>query len=95
MWEKAQLAEYMDPGSSLGGDMSRVWRYRYGTWRTPWYRYLIPQVDTTDEYGRRTIVVHVPFVGFVVWAYKTCHCEDCEQLRSEGYWREELNDAAT
>jgi hypothetical protein len=72
---------------------TRIWRYRYGTWTTPWYYYLIPQLDTTDEYGRRTAVIHVPFVGFVVVAYHTCHCEDCESLRDEGYWRTE--DATT
>jgi hypothetical protein len=73
----------------------RVWRYRYGSWATPWYHYLVPQSGTVDEYGYKTVVVHVPFVGFLVWAYRICHCEDCEMLRAEGYWKEELNDAAT
>lgn len=73
--------------------MNRVWRYRYGTWTTEWYHYLIPQTGMVDETGRRTIVIHVPLWGFVVWAYRTCHCEDCDYLRAERqreqeYWDE-------
>lgn len=70
--------------------MKRFWRYRYGTW-TPsaWYNYLIPERGD-DEYGQATLVFHVPFVGFIVWAYnRICTCEDCELLREErqeGAW---------
>lgn len=63
--------------------MKRFWFYRYGSWTPRWYYYLIPDFSGGDEYVRKTVVVHVPFVGFLVWAYRTCHCEDCELLREE------------
>jgi hypothetical protein len=62
--------------------MKRFWRYRYGEWGTYWYHYLIPEFGS-DEFGRRTIVVHIPFAGFLVWAFQTCRCEDCEAVRQE------------
>jgi hypothetical protein len=34
-----------------------------------------------DEYGRKIVVIGTFFTGYLVWAYKTCHCEDCEDLR--------------
>lgn len=69
--------------------MKRFWRYRYGEWGAHWYHYLIPEFGLNDEFGRRTVVVHVPFAGFLVWAFWTCRCEDCAQLRDEqqeGAW---------
>jgi hypothetical protein len=74
--------------------MKRTWRYRYGSWLPPWWAYLIPQIGSTDEYGRKTAVIHIPFWGFLVWAYKTCHCEDCVESREQG-WDKEWTDAVT
>jgi hypothetical protein len=37
----------------------------------------------SDEYGRRTIVLPVPFSGYVVIAFWTCHCVDCEGAREQ------------
>jgi hypothetical protein len=69
-------------------DISRFWRYRYGSWQPQWYRYLIPDFRGSDELGRRTVVFHVPFVGFLVWAYRTCKCEDCCEVREKELWRD-------
>ena len=68
----------------MRSNMNRLWRYKYGSWLPEWYRYIFPDFRGNDEYGRRTMVIHVPFVGFLVWAYWTCHCEDCEAVREEG-----------
>ncbi len=75
--------------------MSRIWRYRYASWQPVWWSYLIPQGGMVDEYGRLTMVIHIPFYGFLVWAYKTCYCEDCEELRAQKLYWEGLKDAAT
>jgi hypothetical protein len=75
--------------------MNRFWRYKYGSWLPEWYRYIFPDLRGTDEFGRRTMVIHVPLVGFLVWAYWTCRCEDCEIVRTQELWREWVNDAAT
>lgn len=60
--------------------ISRFWWYRYNGWTPVWWQYVVPGFGS-DEYGRRTLVVHVPFAGFLVWAYKECHCEDCVWTR--------------
>ena len=68
----------------------RLWRYRYGDWRPGWLFYLLPWPGS-DEYGRRTWVVPVHPFGWLVWAWRTCHCEDCQLSRrtlAEGGWAE-------
>lgn len=58
----------------------RIWFYRHGGWLPQWQQYLVPGFGG-DEYGRKTIVIHIPMIGFLVWAYKNCYCEDCEDIR--------------
>jgi hypothetical protein len=36
-----------------------------------------------DEYGRRTLVEGSFLTGYLVWAFKTCQCEDCVDIRYE------------
>lgn len=73
--------------------MKRLWRYRYRDWTPAWYHYILPFFGM-DENFRKTIVLHVPFFGFLVWAYADCTCEDCEAERAEGLW-ERFGDAVT
>jgi hypothetical protein len=55
----------------------RFWRYPYSQWQpTFWWHYLWPSRGG-DEWGRATLVIHVPVVGFVVWAYGK-HQDDCD-----------------
>lgn len=49
------------------GRMKRIWRYGYRDWQPRWWNYLLPYFGG-DEYGRRTIVQHVPPFGFAVVA---------------------------
>ena len=64
----------------------RVWRYRYGTWAPRWWQWILPAVYRGgDEFGRHTLIVHVPAVGFVVWAFWTCRCDECDESRVERY----------
>ncbi len=69
----------------------RLWRYRYGSWSPSWWNWIWPYPGG-DEYGRRTLVFHVPFVGFVAVAYWTCKCQDCDEAREQtAEWeREEM-----
>lgn len=60
----------------------RIWRYRYGDWSPAWWRYLIPYIGG-DEWGRRTVVIHTPPIGFLVIAYWTCRCSDCDDIRAQ------------
>lgn len=60
----------------------RFWWYSYADWDPHWIRYLIPEIGG-DEWGRNTLVVHVPFCGFLVWAYRTCYCDDCVETREQ------------
>lgn len=62
--------------------MRRFWRYRYGQWTPSWWEWVFPG-HSADEYGRVTLIFHVPFVGFIVWAWRTCYCDDCEQSRAQ------------
>jgi hypothetical protein len=59
----------------------RLWRYKYGRSSSPhWWNWILPYWSS-DKWGRKTIVQHVPVVGFVVWAYRTCYCGDCVDSR--------------
>lgn len=62
---------------------SRVWTYSRQAW-TPggWERWGWPYRGG-DEWGRRTVVVGLWFVGYLVVAYWTCRCEDCDEARRE------------
>lgn len=59
----------------------RVWRYKYNGSSAPsWWNWVVPYLSS-DEWGRKTVMQHVPGVGFVVWAYRMCYCEDCIDSR--------------
>lgn len=75
--------------------MERFWRYPYSQWSPRWWNWVLPK-QGGDEYGRRTWVVHVPFVGFVVWAYRTCSCPDCDLARAQtAQWEREEREGAS
>lgn len=61
--------------------LKRFWRYRYSSWRPYWWNWIVPYRGA-DEFGRLTLVFHVPFVGFIAWAWKTCYCAECEESRA-------------
>lgn len=63
---------------------SRFRRFNYREWEPiRWWELIVP-IFITDEYGRRTMVVHIPIMGFLSFAYWTCNCADCidERLRT-------------
>lgn len=60
----------------------RFWYYSYKRWSPRWWQWVLPMFSS-DEYGRRTIVQHVPPFGFLAVAYWTCKCEFCDQARAE------------
>jgi hypothetical protein len=65
----------------------RFWWYRYRNWTPRWWEWALPGRGG-DEFGRRTLIIHVPFKGFLVWAYRTCHCADCVEARTlTGRWQ--------
>lgn len=66
----------------------RVWHYGYRRWRPVWWQYILP-ARGGDEYGRRTLVIPVHPFGFLVWAYWTCWCPDCIDMRIATAQREE------
>lgn len=58
----------------------RVWFYRpqlpwrgWASWRL-WWR-------SSDEYGRRTLVIGPDVTGSMVIAYKVCECPSCAYAR--------------
>ncbi len=58
----------------------RFWTYSREGW-TPDHRFL-PYLGS-DEYGRRTLVLPIPFSGYLVIAYRTCRCSDCDTVRAQ------------
>lgn len=65
---------------------SRVWTYSKDSWNPAWYEKIGFPYRGTDEWGRRTIVVGLWFIGYVVWAYRTCwSCQDCHMVREQTY----------
>lgn len=62
----------------------RFWRYGYRRWAPRWWGWVVPQrLHGGDEFGRHTLVFHVPPIGFLVWAYRTCFCGFCIDSRLE------------
>lgn len=53
--------------------------------RLPWF--------AGDEYGRKTLVLPIPFSGEVVWAFWTWTDEDCDESRRQT-WEMEQDDNA-
>jgi hypothetical protein len=67
--------------------MGRFWTYSRESW-TPKHRWL--PYRGSDEYGRLTIVLPIPFNGYLVVAYRTCHCSDCDLAREQtAQWKAE------
>ena len=60
--------------------MSRLWTYSRDIWDPP-YRWV--PYRGSDEYGRLTIVLPIPLGGYLVWAYRTCHCDFCNDSRAQ------------
>lgn len=67
-------------GWTVGSDRHlaprRVWTYRRDEWDPPWWNKLGVPSFGADEWGRRTIVVGLWLVGYVVWAWRTCWCRE-------------------
>lgn len=64
---------------------SRVWTYSKDSWDPSWYEKIGFPYRGGDEWGRRTIVIGLWFIGYVVWAYRTCWCQDCHTVREQTY----------
>jgi hypothetical protein len=73
---------------------SRFWFYSRHTWDPRWWHKWGVPSHGGDEWGRRTIVWGVGLLGYVVWAYRTCWCQECHGVRAQTYemaldrWRE-------
>lgn len=62
----------------------RFWYYGYRRWTPRWWGWIVPQrFHGGDEFGRHTLVIHLPLVGFLVWAHWTCFCGFCIDSRLE------------
>jgi hypothetical protein len=59
--------------------VSRVWFYRPQWWFQRWS----PIWTSSDEYGRRTLVIGWCVTGQIVIAYRTCYCDFCEASREQ------------
>lgn len=70
----------------------RVWRYSYREWQPRWLHWLVPYRGN-DEWGRFTFVVPAHPFGWLVWAYRTCWCAECDEVREQTA-RWEAEDAA-
>lgn len=63
----------------------RFWFYEASTWDPRWWHKLgVPSLGG-DEWGRRTIVWGVGLLGYVVWAWRTCYCQQCHSAREQTY----------
>lgn len=56
---------------------SRVWFYERGQWKGKRPRL------SSDEYGRRTLVLPIPFGPTAIIALYTCRCADCDESREQ------------
>jgi len=63
--------------------MSRIWFYSRKTWWAEGAQRWGWPYFGADENGRRTVVIGFWFIGYVVFAYKTCYCEDCTEIREQ------------
>lgn len=63
----------------------RFWTYSKKEWdpKLP-YKLGVP-FRGGDEWGRRTLVVGLWFIGYVVWAWRTCWCQECHEVREHSY----------
>ncbi|MBM0235932.1 hypothetical protein JNW88_00320 [Micromonospora sp. ATA32] len=76
------LAAVPQPGDH---ETRRIWTYRRDTWDPAWHHKLGVPYRGGDEWGRRTVVVGLWFVGYVVWAWRTCWCRECHEVREQTY----------
>jgi hypothetical protein len=61
--------------------LKRVWYYPPITFFPRWWNMLGIPWRGDDEYGRRTFCWGTGLTGYLIWAYRTCQCEDCVDLR--------------
>lgn len=72
--------------------MKRFRRYSYGKWCPRWWWYIVPRVYLCgSEYGQHTVVIHIPPMGFIVWAFWTCKCRFCSEIREATLKGEKAN----
>lgn len=63
----------------------RLWFDSPQTWDPRWWHKAgVPHIGG-DEWGRRVITVGVAFVGYVSWAWRTCWCQECHEMREQTY----------
>ena len=64
---------------------NRLARYTRQEWDPSWWHKCGIPYRGGDEWGRRTVVVGFGFLGYLVWAYRTCWCRDCHDVRGQTY----------
>lgn len=64
----------------------RFWTFDREEWLPEhwWQRWGFP-MRGGDEWGRRVVTVGFWFWGYVNWAYRTCWCEECQEMRAQTY----------
>lgn len=65
---------------SRSGRPGRFWTYSREGW-SPDHRWR--PYRGGDEWGRNTVVLPIPFGGYLVIAYRTCKCLDCDEMREQ------------
>ncbi|MER7331804.1 MULTISPECIES: hypothetical protein [unclassified Micromonospora] len=63
----------------------RLWLYHRDAWDPAWHQKLGFPYLGGDEWGRRTVVIGLRFVGYLVWAWRTCWCQECHDVREQTY----------
>lgn len=63
----------------------RWWMYTTEEYDPSWYEKLGWPARGDDEWGRRTVVIGTRWTGYVVWAWRTCWCQDCHEVRAQAY----------
>lgn len=63
----------------------RFWIYSKRSWDPRWWHKLGVPYLGGDEWGRRTVVIGLWFLGYVVWAWRTCHCPECDEMREQSF----------
>jgi hypothetical protein len=62
-----------------------VWTCPPSEWDPEWWHKIgVPYVGG-DEWGRRTVVIGLWFLGYVSWAFRTCWCDECHEMREQTY----------
>lgn len=61
----------------------RLWFYSRKDYSpTHWWNRIGVPHRGDDEYGRRIVIIGTFLTGYALFAYWTCHCEDCVDLRT-------------